>query len=177
MIPVIALISVAFASNAIIVSVPPGINCPSDSSIVCGNGKNYLNECVAIANGITSFVKEACLDDCFGPYDPVCGSDGKTYSNKCSANKAGITTFVKGSCDPGCTKEFVQVCDNNKTYDNKCLAKAAGNTLWVNGPCLTNPTAPTTQPSAQATIGVGIYSSASYNEASFSLLSLLLLLA
>ena len=52
MIPIIALISVAFASNAIIASAQDGSICPSELAFVCGvDGKNYSNECVAIGNG------------------------------------------------------------------------------------------------------------------------------
>jgi hypothetical protein len=120
MIPIIALISVAFASNPINWTVPAGITCPEEAAFVCGNnGENYHNECVAKANGITSFVSGRCIEKCPFIFKPVVGADGKTYSNKCLANVAGVCSlgfktedgkfgfveevpFVKesGSCDP-----------------------------------------------------------------------------
>ena len=104
MIPVIALIAVAFASNPIISSVPNGITCPPESSFVCGvNGKNYHNECVANANGIVDFSVGRCPSPLPVPcaefvYAPVCDADKKTYPNKCLAKIHGVAPFAKGSC-------------------------------------------------------------------------------
>jgi hypothetical protein len=142
MIPIIALISVTFASNPIISSVPDGITCPETFAPVCGNGSNYLNECVAKANGITSFVSGRCIEICPDIFKPVVGADGKTYSNKCLANVAGVCSlgfktedgfveevpFVKGS--GSCDKSLVDCIkkaglENLKPVCGRARAKPA----------------------------------------------------
>jgi hypothetical protein len=137
MIPIIALISVAFAGNPINWTVPGGITCPEEAAFVCGNnGKNYHNECVAKANGIVDFSDGRCPEPprpvpCAGvAYAPVCDAVKKTYPNKCLAEiRGGVAPFAKGSCAPalvGCTKEYKPVVGaDGKTYSNKCLANAA----------------------------------------------------
>jgi hypothetical protein len=92
MIPIIALISVAFASNAIIASAQDGSICPSELAFVCGvDGKNYSNECVAIGNGIIDFSYGLCPDSshpqpCSAVGDaPVCDAVDETYRNQCLA--------------------------------------------------------------------------------------------
>jgi len=110
-------------------------SCIPGEALVCGcDGKTYLSECAAHANGVnvaSEGVCETCTDndDCpEGLYDYNC--------EKAVGDCEGEGTCVKSpdSCEPG--EDPVCGCQG-ETYGNECLAHQDGDNVFRKGTCET----------------------------------------
>ena len=132
---------------------------------VCGcDDKDYLNSCVAQANGVQTFTKGTCSssETASCTIDDHCPlgtcPDGTTYKrSSCVSNQCTRISFSEDPCELTsctcaigeyfdgencvegeilCTLESDSVCGcDGVTYSNSCLARAAGIKEFTNGEC------------------------------------------
>lgn len=99
---------------------------------VCANGELFINECIAVCNGVSpddfqtcdpSQIDSVAYSPCIVTFEnsPICAG-GITYGNPSIASCAGWMEYTEGACaDQGC------ICP--EIYDPVCVATPGGGTI------------------------------------------------
>jgi len=124
------------------------LSCLTEESTVCGcDSKNYKNECVANAIGMSVKHKGQCIVDVkqqekTAETKIVCGGVEKLSCPSTMYCEIGIEcggSHGKGICKGKpeiCTAEVNEVCGcDNQTYSNMCNANMVGITVKHSGKC------------------------------------------